>query len=90
MYQCQIVRTRAEVVGSQPRAHLLQCSKLWGLAFIGGTALPGLPWWPSGQDPTLRMQGAQAGSLVRELDPTCQNQDFTAATKDQVRPGVAK
>ena len=31
----------------------------------------GLPWWPSGLDSALPMQGAQVRSLVRELDPTC-------------------
>ena len=27
----------------------------------------GLPWWPSGKDPVLPMQGAQVRSLVKEL-----------------------
>ena len=31
----------------------------------------GLPWWSSGCDSALSMQGAQVWSLVRELDPTC-------------------
>ena len=31
----------------------------------------GIPWWPSGLDFELPMQGDQVQSLVRELDPTC-------------------
>ena len=31
----------------------------------------GLPWWPSGYDSTLPIQGGQVRSLLRELDPTC-------------------
>ena len=31
----------------------------------------GLPWWSSGQDSKLPMQGAQVPFPVRELDPTC-------------------
>ena len=31
----------------------------------------GLPWWSSGQDSVLLMQGAWVQSMVRELDPTC-------------------
>ena len=31
----------------------------------------GLPWWSSGQDSKLPMQGAQVLFPVRELDPTC-------------------
>ena len=31
----------------------------------------GLPWWSSGQDLTLFMQGACVQPLVRELEPTC-------------------
>ena len=27
----------------------------------------GLPWWTSGKDPVLPMQGAQVRSLVKEL-----------------------
>ena len=34
----------------------------------------------------LPMQGAQVQSLVRELDPTCHNQEFTCATKDPHTP----
>lgn len=30
-----------------------------------------LPWLSIGSDPTISMQGAQDGSLVQELDPTC-------------------
>ena len=33
----------------------------------------GFPWWSSGSDSKLPMQGAQVQSLVRELDPTCKN-----------------
>jgi len=35
----------------------------------------GLSWWSSGSDSVLPAQGAQVQSLVRELDPTCHNQD---------------
>ena len=31
----------------------------------------GLPWWSSGEDSALPMQGAQVLSLDRKLDPTC-------------------
>ena len=34
----------------------------------------GLPWWSSGQDYVLPMQGAWVQSLVGELDPTCMRQ----------------
>ena len=33
----------------------------------------GLPWWSSGWDSLLPVQGARVRSLVRELDPTCCN-----------------
>ena len=33
----------------------------------------GLPWWSSGWDSTLQVQGSQVHTLVRELDPTCRN-----------------
>ena len=33
----------------------------------------GLPWWSSGQDSAVPVQGAQILSLVRELDPMCHN-----------------
>ena len=33
----------------------------------------GLPWWSSGWDFTLPVQGAWVRSLVRELDPTYRN-----------------
>ena len=36
--------------------------------------LLGLPWWHSGSDSKLSMQGAWVQSLVRELDPTCMPQ----------------
>ena len=29
----------------------------------------GFPWWSTGSDSMLPMQGAQVQSLVRELDP---------------------
>ena len=32
-----------------------------------------LPWWSSGSDSMLLMQGSQVQSLVRELDLTCHN-----------------
>ena len=35
--------------------------------------MEGLPWWSSGWDSTLPMQGAQVQSLIMELDPTCRN-----------------
>ena len=33
----------------------------------------GLPWWSSGWDSMLLMQGALVLSLVEELDPSCHN-----------------
>ena len=33
------------------------------------TVVTGTPWWSSGYDSTLPVQGAWVGSLVRELDP---------------------
>ena len=30
----------------------------------------GLPWWRSGKDSALPIQGVRVRSLVRELDPT--------------------
>ena len=33
----------------------------------------GLPWWRSGYDSVLPMQGARVRSLVQELGPTCRN-----------------
>ena len=38
------------------------------------TILRGLPWWSSGQDSALPMQGARVRSLVGELDPACMPQ----------------
>ena len=35
----------------------------------------GLPWWSSGWDSVLPMQGAWVRSLVRELRSTCPSQD---------------
>ena len=44
----------------------------------------GLPWWSSGWDFSLPMQGAQARSLVGELETACMPQLRSphAATKD--------
>ena len=44
----------------------------------------GLPWWSSGWDSMLPMQGAWVQSLVGELDPACMPQLRIphAATKD--------
>ena len=36
--------------------------------------IQGLPWWRSGQDSMLPVQGARVQSLVRELDPMCMQQ----------------
>ena len=35
----------------------------------------GLPWWSSGSDSTLPMQGAQIQFPVRELGSSCRNQE---------------
>ena len=35
-----------------------------------------LPWWPSGWDSVLPVQGVQVRALVGELDPECHNKDF--------------
>ena len=43
----------------------------------------GLPWWFSGQDSTLPIQGAQARSVVGELNPTCMPQ----LKKKKKKPG---
>ena len=37
--------------------------------------LEGLSWWSTGWDSVLPMQGTQVQSMVRELGPTCCNQD---------------
>ena len=37
------------------------------------SSYPEAPWWSSGSDSTLTMQGAGVRSLVRELDPTRSN-----------------
>ena len=47
----------------------------------------GLPWWPSGQDSVLPMQGALAQSLVRELNPTHGNK---SSRMPKLRLGTAK
>ena len=36
----------------------------------------GLPWWSSGSDSMLPRQGAQVQFLVRELGPSCRNQEI--------------
>ena len=36
----------------------------------------GLPWWSSGYDSVLTVQGAQVQSLLREVDPTCTIKEF--------------
>ena len=43
------------------------------LAMLNKCQLWGLPWWFSGQDCTLPMQGVWVQSLVRELASTCPN-----------------
>ena len=35
--------------------------------------LEGIPWWSTGWDSVLPMQGTWVQSLVRELGPTCHN-----------------
>lgn len=35
-----------------------------------------LPWWASGQDSMLPMQGLWFDPMIRELDPTDHNQEF--------------
>ena len=42
----------------------------------------GLPWWSSGQDFMLPVQGAQVQFLVRELDPHATSKSLQASTKD--------
>ena len=42
----------------------------WSLLFSLLEEFEGLPWWSSGWDSELSMQGAQIQSLVRELDTT--------------------
>ena len=37
--------------------------------------MQGLPWWSSGYGSALPKQGAWVPSLVRDLAPTCRNQD---------------
>ena len=43
------------------------------------TAILRLPGWSKGEDLELPMQGAGVRSLVRELDPTCRNQEFACS-----------
>ena len=40
----------------------------------------GFPWWVTGSDSMLPMQGAQVQSLIRELDPTIKSLYATAKT----------
>ena len=49
-----------------------QIKKIWYM---------GLPWWSSDWDSNLPMQGAQVLSLVKELDPTCCNEEFSVPLK---------
>ena len=47
----------------------------------------GLPWWSSGQDSALPMQGTWVQSLVRELRSCVpQLKTLSAATKDPAQP----
>ena len=61
MYQCQIVRTWAEVVGSQPRAHLLQCSKLWGRLLLEAQHFRDFPGGPVARTPHSECRGPRLG-----------------------------
>ena len=38
--------------------------------YVSESKKAGLPWWPSGWDSALWIQGAQVQSLAEELDPT--------------------
>ena len=46
------------------------------------TVPKGLPWWSSGYDSVLPMQGAWVLFLVWELEPTCATECLHVATKD--------
>ena len=46
----------------------------------------GLPWWSSGQDSTLPMQGSQVLSLVRELEPTGSHMPQLRVLMSQLKP----
>ena len=43
----------------------------------------GLPWWSSDEHSVLSMRGwgvgTQVRALIRELDPTCHNQEFACS-----------
>ena len=43
----------------------------WFLLYHSKMPHQGLPWWSSGQNSMLAMQGLGIQSLVRELNPTC-------------------
>ena len=44
-----------------------ECDQIYVLKRLGH------PWWSSGEDSALPMQGVWVRSLVRELDPACLN-----------------
>ena len=44
----------------------------------------GLPWWSSGLDSILPIQGVQVQSLVGELNPTCHNYDQAQSNKKKI------
>ena len=48
----------------------------------------GLPWWASGEDSELQSPGPGVGCLIRELDPSCCNKEFSlhVATKEPTHP----
>ena len=46
----------------------------------------GLPWWSSGQDSMLPVQGSQVLSLVRELDPTRSHVPQLRVLMSQLKP----
>ena len=49
----------------------------------------GLPWWSSGWDSALPVQGTWDRCLVKELDPTCRK-EYGRSLVLQLRPGAAK
>ena len=50
----------------------------------------GLPWWVSGQDSMLPIQGAQVQSLVRELDPKHAAVKILQVTNEKVSHATMK
>ena len=60
------------IYSTEHNTHTQQESGL-GYSSVKKHWLRGLPWWASGLDSALPMQGAQVQSLLRELDPTCCN-----------------